>query len=181
MLPTVITPFQLTDRDGVETIMGNCGVNAKLDVDRNGIISSTELLKLTWAINYGSEYTLAWAGRRYSVTQLSQSWLSYWWASAVAAYRLSIYRCGAVTAALQAEVDSVVEMLKQIHAGLFSPASMLSSSGAGVALDNIRLDPRYRTKQMRIEVSISDGHKDQKSPRRNDILGTYIDPTQRDS
>lgn len=181
MPPPDTTPVLLTDREGVEGVLGRCGVDAKLDVDRNGVVSATELEQLTFSINYASELTLAWCGKRYAIDKLAGSWLAYWWASTIAAYRLAIYRCGAVTASLQAEFEAVMELFRQVHVGQFQPASMLSSSGAGVAMDNLRLDPRYRTKQLRVEVSISDGHRDQKSPKRTDILGTWIDPLQRDS
>ncbi len=181
MPPPVTTPVQLTDRAGVQQVLGRCGVDIRLDADRTTVISSAELETLTFCMNYGSELTFAYCGTRYPIIELQKSWLVYWWASICSAYLLTMYRCGAVPASLQSEYEATLALIGQVSTGKFKPASMNSSSGSGTAVINVRYDPRYRTKVMREEQSISDSWQQVKSPRRIDIAGTLIDPLQRDS
>lgn len=170
----------LTDRDGVQQVLGRTGVDKRIDVDRTRVLSAAEQATLTFCLNYGTEFTWAWCGNRITLTTMATSWLFYTWSSIVAAYLLCLYRAGSVPASLQSEYEATLALFEKIHNGSFKPASVAAASGAGVAIDNVRYDPRYRNKTIRVQQSISDGHQQQRSPVRVDIPGRFIDAVQPD-
>lgn len=174
MPPPATTPVQLTDLAGVQQVFGRNGVNIRLDADRSTVVSTAENAVLTFCLNYGSELTFAYCGTRIGILRLQNSWLAYWWASIIAAYLLAMFRQGAIPASLQAEYEATLRLLEQIHVGQFKPASMPNLSGSGSSIDNIRMDNRFRVKQMRVEQTISDGHQAQASPVAVEILSQYI-------
>lgn len=179
MPPDAPTEY-LTDDAGIEQVFGRCGVNARLDANRNRQIGVDEEEIRSFAKSYGTEFVLAWCVGRYDASQLGASWLVYWWASVIAAYNLSIYRCGSIPASLQAEYEATSAILEKVQNGQFRLAHLPSKSGTGASLDNVRLDPRYRVKQQRVVAAISEGPP-QRSPRREDITANIVAPLERDT
>lgn len=171
--PTTLTDV-LTDRTGIERVLGRLGVDVRLDVDATSVVSAAEEAQLTFAAQYGTEFVYNRAGGRYSMTQLVNSWEVYWWASAIAAHLLSFYRVGAIPAVLQWEFERVEAILMDVMNGVYRLFSLASRSGTGVALDNMRLDPRFAYKQLRVETTISDGPRVQLSPQIRDIASQYF-------
>lgn len=173
-MPPDAPTIMLTDRAGVEQILGACGIDLRINVSRTTVVSTSELTILTFCLNYGTEETIAYCGTQYRAATLAKSWLAYTWASTIAAYLLCHFQTGSVPASLQSLYDMTMALLEKIHNAQFRPASMPSLSGAGVALDNLRLDPRWSRKGLRRESTISDGHRDQKSPVHEDIASLYL-------
>lgn len=166
-------PVQLTDLPGVQQVFGRFGVNIRLDIDRSTVVTIDELQTLVFALDYGSDYVYMWAGNQIALARLQLSPTVYWWASVIAAYRLAMYRQGAVPASLQAEYEATLSLLREVYYGTFRPASMPSRSGAGAAIDPQTMDLRFRLKQMRTEQTLSDGPV-QLSPVRREIISQYV-------
>ena len=169
----------LTDQTGIESVLGAYGVQWRLDVDKTTVVSATEQLRLTLAINIASDMVINSMNNRYSVTAMAASYMVYWWASVVGAYNLSMFSAGSVNAALQSEYETTMQWLMSVDSGSFRPAGMKSLSGSGAHLDNIRLDPRFRTQQARKQPIISETTP-QRSPERVDIDSQYIGAIERD-
>lgn len=176
-MPPPAPDVMIADSDGVEFVFGRCGVRARLDADRTKVISTAEQANLTFALNYGSAYVAGRLFTRYDPVLLPNDWTAYWWSCIAAAYMLSGHRCGSVPPSVQAAFDRMDMEVSQAAAGQF-PLMIPSRSGSGVSIDNVRLDPQFRTVQLRTLPSISDGPK-QMSPVSVDIMDRYFGPMER--
>lgn len=172
--PELPPETMLTDRAGVQQVLGRCGVDIRLDADRTGVVSAQEEAILTDSLRFGTEFVHALLGGRFALAQLAKSWLIYRWASIIAAQNLCLYRCGNVPASLQAEFERAENYLQLIMSGQMPLASIASKSGTGVSMDNMRMDGRFGAKQLRVETTISDGSRVQRSPQIMDIPTRYI-------
>ncbi len=164
----------LADRDGVEQVLGVCGVNVRIDADRTGVVTAAETRVLTNALQYGTSYVYNRIGQRYSFAEASENWEVWWWASVCATHMLCLFRCGVPPAAVQSEFERVDALLMLVANGQYRPWGMRSRSGSGVSWDGMRLNPRARYKQLVREVSISDGPRQQTSPQINDWASVFL-------
>lgn len=164
----------LTDRTGIERVLSQAGVDARVNVSRTTVVSDAEEAEVTHVAAYASDLVQNLVGNRYAAADLATSYLVYTWASVIAAYELCLYQAGFVPQALLSEYEQVLDRLQKVGAGQDRLASIPSSQGAGVAMDNLRLDPRFRYKQLRRERTISDGPSRQASPAIEDITNLYL-------
>lgn len=172
-MATPSTPQNVyTDRVGVEAIMGQCGVDYKLDDDGTTVITSAKEQNLTYAINYASNRIDMYLANRYSPAVLATSWIVWHWASVIAAHTLSKRRCAGASVSLQAEFDQTMSELGQIKTGQLDLGNVPSLASPGASVSNVRLDPTFVTKRMRVEKSISDSTSTS-APVIRDIIDGY--------
>jgi len=166
-----------TDRAGVEMIMGACGVDLRINDSETTVISTVEELYLTHATYIASQELDMYISNKYDPSVMSQSWLIYNWASIMAAYRVTLRRCGSPPASLQWEYEQVMDKLAQIANGQLQIAGLASLATPGIAMANLRIDPRFPFKQMRVETQISGQQPNGNRPVAKDIQGQlYSEP-----
>lgn len=163
-----------TDRAGVEFIMGTCGVNLRINDSETTVVSTAEEQYLTWATYVASNELDMYISNKYDPSVMAQSWLIYNWASIMAAYRVTLRRCGSPPAALQWEYEQVMDKLAQIANGQLQIAGLASLATPGIAMANLRLDPRFPYKQMGVETQISGQQPNGNRPVKKDLQGTFF-------
>ncbi len=145
-----------TDATAVSDLIGVCGVNLRLNDSETTVVTVAELLRLTKIIYVASGIVDMFLLTRYAAEDLVLNWVVRDWATVIAAYKLTMRRCGNVPTSLQWEYEQAVKVMRDIQLGLMPIGGVASVSGPGVSLSNHRLDPRYGVNQLRVETSISD-------------------------
>jgi hypothetical protein len=164
-----------TDRAGVEMIMGACGVNLRINDSETTVISTAEELYLTQATWIASQEIDMYLLNKFNTETLTGSWLIYNWASVMAAYRVTLRRCGSPPASLQWEYEQVMDKLAQVANGQLQIAGLASLATPGIAMSNMRIDPRFGIKQMRVEGQISGQQPNNNRPVIKDIRNEYFE------
>jgi len=171
---TIPVPANIySDRTGVEIVMGQCGVDSRLNDSETTVISAAEEQTLTTLIYYCSQEIDMFLLNRYPASQLTTSYLVYMWCSVMVAYRLGMRRCGSVPQALQWEYEQTMEKLRQIQIGQMDIGGLQKLSGPGAIWSNVRLDGRFREKQMRVEPNISNSTPTP-YPQHKDLVDVWI-------
>lgn len=147
--------YTYTDRQGVEWILGVCGVNAKVNDSGTTVVTTDEENYLTYSIYVASQTIDMYLLNRYSADVLAGSWVIRNWASIIAAYRVSLRRCNAPPTSLQYEYEQTMESLTKISVGQLMIGNLPSLATPGIAMSNLRMDPRFTGRQMRVETPIS--------------------------
>ena len=163
-----------TDRAGVEMILGSCGVNLRINDSETTVVSTSEELYLTHATYIASQEIDMYISNKYDPSVMSESWLIYNWASVMAAYRVTLRRCGSPPASLQWEYEQVMDKLSQVANGQLQIAGLASLATPGIAMSNMRMDPRFGYKQMRVEGQISGQQPNGNRPVIRDIRDQYF-------
>lgn len=145
-----------TNRSGVEAVMGVCGVNLRVNDSQTTVVSEVEESYLNYAIYVASAEIDLTLSNRYAPAMLATSFAVYNWATVIAAYYLTIRRCGAAPAALQWEYEQTKQRLREYQLGLAEIAGLPSLASPGISMSNVRMDPRAPVNQMGVEPSISD-------------------------
>lgn len=157
--PTVLSTV-FPDRTGVNDILGEAGVNRRLDDNQSGVVTSAEEAMLTrlyseataWVRFFLVKYDLS----DYPSDNVAGHWMVYRWACIRVAYQLCRRRGNAVVGTLQAMHDEAEETLKLIQQGKMALADVAQTASPSMSLANVRLSDRYHTRQMRVERTISD-------------------------
>ena len=131
-------------------------MNLRLDDDGTTVVTTYEYARLTRIIYFATQEVDMYLANKYLRVDLQNSYLIYYWASIIAAYRLTQRRCGNVPQSLQSEYEGVMELLLKIQRGELPIAGMPGKNGVGISLSNVRMDPFFRTKGQRVETQISD-------------------------
>jgi phage gp36-like protein len=172
-LPTVPTNLY-TDRAGVELILGVCGVNLRINDSETTVVSADEENYLNYLIYTASQEIDMYLSNRYDPSVMLQSWLVRNWCSIIAAYRVAMRRCGSPPVALQWEYEQTMDKLGLIQVGQLEIGGLASLATPGVAMSNLRMDPRAITKRMRVEVPISGQQPNNQRPVIKDIQTSYF-------
>ena len=168
----VTPPNIYTSREYVEAIMGVCGVNLRINDSETTVISAVEESYLNYAIYVASATVDMYLSNRYAPALMLTNMTVINWATIMAAYRVAIRRCGSAPASLQWEYEQTMDMLKQVQDGTLPISNIPSLSSPGASLSNVRLDPRFPFKQLRVEGQLSDSTPT-RAPVVKDIPGQF--------
>lgn len=157
--PSVLTTVY-PDRQGVNDILGEAGVNRRLDDNQSGAVASAEEAMLTrlyseataWVKYYLVKYDLS----DYPTDDNAGHWLVYRWACIRAAFQLCRRRGNPVPGTLDAMHAEALETLKAIQSGEETLADVAQVASPSLSLSNLRLDGRYHSKQLRVIGTTSD-------------------------
>lgn len=167
------TPTNIyTDRAGLDAVIGSCGVDLRVNDSETTVVSAAEQLFIDYAINVASGEVDMYLANRYAPSALATSWVIYNWCSVLAAYRLTIRRCGSAPVALQFEYENVKKLMSEVQNGQLQIAGLPSLATPGCQFSNVRIDPRFVQRQMRVERVISDTTPT-RGPQLNDIIGNW--------
>jgi hypothetical protein len=142
-------------RTQVERLLSTLGVAERLDHNADGVVEASEALLMDDAIAMATETCNFYLYGKYAPARLSQSNLVNRWATAFAALELCLTRGGVVPEALQERVEKYQEWLELVAEGKrFLPNVPLRRNQAPI-YDNIRCDPRYQWRVIRVEKRTS--------------------------
>lgn len=166
-----------TDRAGVELILGVCGVNLRINDSETTVVSADEENYLNYLIYTASQEIDMYLSNRYDPAVMLTSWMIRNWCSIIAAYRVTMRRCGSPPVALQWEYEQTMEKLGLIRVGQLEIGGLASLATPGIAMSNLRIDPRFPTKQLRVEGQISGQQPNNQRPFITDITtGWFSEP-----
>lgn len=163
-----------TDRAGVELILGVCGVNLRINDSETTVVSAEEENYLTYLIYTASQEIDMYMANRYDPAVMLTSWLIRNWCSIIAAYRVAMRRCGSPPVALQWEYEQTMTKLDLIRVGQLDIAGLASLATPGIAMSNLRIDPRFPSKQLRVETQISGQQPNGPRPIQTDIQTAWF-------
>lgn len=164
-----------TDDTAVKDLLGVCGVNLRLNDSETTVVTVGELLRLTKIIYVASGIVDMFLNNRYDPADLVTNWVVRDWATVIAAYKLTMRRCGNVPTSLQWEYEQAVRVMRDIQLGLMQIGGLASVSGPGISVSNMRVNPRYPVNQLRVEPSLSDSTPAQ-YPQKVDTLNYGVGP-----
>jgi len=163
-----------TTQELIEDEMSDSGVEYRLDDDDNGYVTSQssgglvtggEALRLRRIISWSTGYMNSFLTRRYDVSELQKSWVVCYWATIGACWRLCKRRMNPNP--FQSEWESINKMLLDVQNGRMDLAEIGERFSSAPGVDNFRVDPRYHTKVLRVESSISDQTPNQHTQNRD--------------
>lgn len=176
MPPAALTYTYCTSAD-VVALLSVYGVDARLDDDSSGTVTPEELAYLTTnLVNYATSKVNLYAQQLYDSSDLANSWLVNEWATVIACQRLCLRRANPVPKSIEALYEEAVETLVQVRGQqAYIPDIPLRNSQMPT-WSNVRVDPWYRVRQIRLERPLSERTPDQ-FPRNTDWFSNiYTEP-----
>lgn len=158
-MPTFPAPVPTnlyTNRAMVEAVVGVCGVNLRINDSQTTVVSALEETYLDYAIYVGSSEIDLYLSNRYAPAVLLTQFCVWNWATIIAAYYLTMRRCGSAPAQMQWMFEQTTQRLREYQLGLQELAGVPSLASPGISMSNVRMDPRVPFNQMGVEPSISD-------------------------
>ena len=142
------------DSDAVVDLLSQFGVDSRLDDDGDGIVIAQESTSLTNALNWATGRVNASLLERFDAADLAADWNVQDYATVYAAWRLCRRRVNPNP--LQAEFERVDQEVAEIRRGERALAEVGERTALLPGFTAVRLDGRFRTRQQRVEKSISD-------------------------
>lgn len=155
-MPPPAQSYQYTDRDSIESLLSAEGLTLSLDDDRDGEEATKESARVAMAVGFATAKVDLFCQPSYDPSQLANSWSVWNWATILAAWWLRNRRGNPGPASLKEMKDEVMQELEMVRAGQMQVDSIGRRSTMAPAWSNVRVDPRYRLHQSRIQRPISD-------------------------
>lgn len=169
-MPTASTLF--TSRGDMQSLLGLCGVDLKINDSETTVISPVEEGYLNWCISAASSRVSLFLANRYSPQVLLQVPMVIWWATVISCYMLSMRRCNTAAGSLQAMYESAMKDLSDASTGMVQLGGVPSLATPGISMSNVRMDPTWAFKTMRVEQQIS-ANTPTRAPVIVDIYGQF--------
>jgi phage gp36-like protein len=174
-VPAALPTTYCTAED-VEGLLSTEGVDARLDDDSSGAVDGSEDGRMTQAISYATAKVDQYAAGRYAASDLAASWVVNEWATSLACCWLCRRRGNPVPASIKELCDATIEDLKAVLAGTLPIADVGQRYTDQPAWSNVRVDPRYRVRQIRVERPISEQSPSQRPTKSRDFGADVIAP-----
>ena len=140
----------------VESLLSSQGVLGRLDDQFTGVVTPTEQNAMTNALNYATSKVNYYLQPLYAVTDLATSWLVWEWAVVIAAAWLAGRRGNPVPDSLKKNADGCIKDMEDVRKGFQQLPDIGYRTPGWPAWSNVRVDPRYRLRQIRVETPISE-------------------------
>lgn len=147
---------RLADRAGMEDVLGETGIDLRLDDNRSGVVTTSEESRLTRACYWADAMVTGFYLSKYDPTGLAANWAVYHWCNVFAVYRICPRRGNAVPSSIGAMYQETVELLVDLQAGRTVLSNVAQRGSPSISVSNLRLDGRYHTRQLRVQPTISD-------------------------
>jgi len=174
-MPTAFEYLYTTATD-VRTLLSAEGVDASLDDDQSGTVSETEETRLTtYAANYATSKVNDYCLGRYDAIDLASSWTANEWATIIAARWVRLRRGNPVPKSLQELFEDVMEDLKAVRTKQYDIQDLAERVSSAPKWSNVRVDVRYRLRQIRVQRPISE-QTPPRIPPVSDLAATLTGP-----
>lgn len=169
-------PYLYTTEADIIALLGGDGEEASLDDSNNLELSTLNQAALSRAIIWATARINYFLLARYDASDLAQSWIVNDWATICAAWRLRVRRGNSGPGSLRELYEEAVMDLKAVQNGEHNLADIGLRTNGWPAWSNVRVDPLYTLRKIRVERPISEQTA---QPRQNrDIPSDYtIEPT----
>lgn len=155
MAPPLQSTTYCTEQD-IQHLLSVDGEFLSEDDNGDGVLDAFEQAHVPMAINYATSRCNLYLQPLYDPSDLATNWLVNYYATILAAAWLRSRRGNPVPTSLAEMVKETITDLKDIkQLNLQLPDSALRHV-AWPAWSNVRVDPRYRVKQIRVERPISE-------------------------
>lgn len=168
-----------TTRADVERMLSAAGVRLRLDHFGDGISTgATDANVMTDAVDMATETVNFYCWSKYEPSRLATSVLVNRWATVLAAYEVCMLRGNPVPNVLMQRAEKVETYMQQVADGpRVLPNVPRRRTGAPV-FSNLRCDPRFILKVIRVERNNSTREYDNTELRQNaDVLDRYVHDT----
>lgn len=179
MPPTPQATLFATQAD-VEGLLSALGVQSRLDDDSSGAVEVEESGYMQQCLEYATQRVKFYCSVHYATDKLATSWLVNDWATTIAAWWLSARRGNPVPDSLLALYQGddgksgVIGDLIAVRKKLMIIPEIAFRHVDWPAWSNIRVDPRYRIRQIRVQRTMSE-QTPPETPRRNvDLQSEYV-------
>jgi hypothetical protein len=155
MPPTALTYTYCTEED-LQALLSVDGTTARVDDNGDNSQSVTEALYLSKAISWATDRVNFYCLPRYAADKMAASWVVNNWAVVLAGHWLSIRRGNPSPGSLKQFYEETVEDLKLVHSGAFEIPGIGTREVLWPAWSNVRVDPLYILRKIRVERPISE-------------------------
>lgn len=169
-MPPPAPAILYTDRDSINDVLSENGVNLRLDDNANGVVDTGEAPRADEASAVGTGTVNRFCQMRYSPAQLANSWSVWDWATLIAAVWLCRRRGNPVPKSLLQARDEAIEEMREVQAGTITLEDIATRMSDAPAWSNSTLDPRYRTQQIRVQR-----RRSERTPRDVPVSPDYFD------
>lgn len=173
MAPAALTTLYCTAPD-VEALLSVQGEADFLDDDAAGAVNQAQKDRLmAYALNYATERVNFYCLNLYAASDLASSWLVNQWATIIAARWLASRRVNPVPQSLQEAYEETLKDLELVRTQKVELPSAPTREAAWPAWSNVRVDPFYQVRQVRVERPISE-RSPVTYPQHRDLASEFI-------
>ena len=148
----------------IQHLLSVVGTTARLDDDDTGTITTDQQLGMQQAMNYATARVKFYAQPRYDDIGLASSWMANEWATVIATHWLCTRRGNPVPDSLKelmygdgtAANRGVMGDLSEVRKGIGKIPDIGTRNVEWPAWSNMRVDPAYRLRKIRVERPISE-------------------------
>lgn len=167
--------YTYTTQNDIVALMSQEGVDLRLDDDGSGAVSAAELAYLTTqGISYATSRVNWYCQGRYDNDQLNTSYLVNDWCTRLATYWLCTRRGNPAPKSIQDLRDEAIEEMKEVRNGMGMIPDLGTRNADWPAWSNVRVDPNYRLRKIRVERPLSEKTPPQDARRNNDWLAEAL-------
>lgn len=151
----------------IADILSDDGMLAATDDSREELLA--DATRVSNAIERAEQRIKQFVGRKYSDVQLDGNTWVKWACATIAAFELMRRRGNTPPDGLRESYDEIVGHLKNVSANASEIPDAIPRQEPGVAMTNLRYDPRYPVSKIRAVTQISAGNQNSVKPRRRDF------------
>ncbi len=156
-MPPAALAIQYCSQTDIEALLSTEGMELRLDDDQDSAVSGDELKRLTvYAINWATARVNMYCLGLYDAVDLNTNWMVNFYATVLASRIVAGRRCNPVPESLMKLVDETIADLKEIKSQRVYFNDIGLRNVAWPAWSNLRCDPRYWLRQLRVERPLSE-------------------------